>query len=430
MALAVDAGCSSQDGYEKAPEAPPASGIDSDKKITLQMMESLTNPKRTALLSEMIAKFESRNPGIKVVLISPPFDQADSTIRAMLSAKQDLDVLEVRDNNIASLSYSGYLEPLNAFAAHWPDYATVGPVAESIGSAGGQLYFIANGLYQRQLFYRKDWLEAKGLQPPTTWQELYETGKKLTDAAQNRYGFSFRGGPGSIAVIDSMVLAFNGEKVNLEDGQFLKDGTTIYSSPEAQRAAELYLKLYQDASPPDSVYWGFQEQVQAFISGVTGMLLQDPDVIQTIQDKMKPDTWATAPMPLGPTGKSLITAGGAGWGIAAASKNKAAAWKLITFLSSPEQNISFSKNYGLIPIHTSAAYDPYFQSGPYKTLLEMTQKTDTFLHFKPPFQYQGLAQWAKESMDTGQAMLLGRATVQETLSKWDVFWEEQKSPLK
>lgn len=406
-----------------------SSGGSGDEQIKLRVVESLTSPNRTALIQKMLDDFQAENPNIKVELISPPFDQADNKIRQMLSAKEDVDVLEVRDLTVAEFVNNGYIEPLDSFTSGWSEFDTLSNVSKSVGMIKDKLYFIPNGLYQRQLFYRKDWLDEKGLKVPTTYEELYEIGKQLTDPANNRFGFSFRGGPGSQGVTDAMVLAYNGDKVNLEDAQFLKDGSTIYSSPEAKQAMELYLKIYKETSPPDSINWGFQEQVQAFTSGVTAFLLQDPDVIQVLTEKMEEGTWATAPMPLGPSGKALIAAGGAGWGIAAHSEHKEAAWKLIEFLSSEPRNTQFSKDFGMVPIHSTAAEDEYFQSGPYKTLLEMTDKPDIFLNYKPPYQYPGMGQWSQVSMESQQAMLMNAKTIDEMLADWSAYWEEEKAKM-
>lgn len=415
LAVGLIAGCGDKQGSDK---------------VTIRMIESLTSPKRTELIQAMLDKFQEDNPNINVEFISPPFDQADNKIRTMLGSKEEIDILEVRDLTVAEFVNNGYVEPLNSYTDKWNDFATVSAVSKSVGAVGNKLYFVPNGLYQRQMFYRADWFKELGLNPPATWEELYETAKKLTDPAKNRFGFSFRGAAGSNGTTDAMILAYNGDKVNLEDSMFTKDGATIFSTPEAKEAMELYLKLYKDTSPPDSINWGFQEQVQAFTSGVTGILLQDPDVIQSLQEKMEEGTWATAPLQTGPTGKSLFSAGGAGWGIASKSKHKEEAWKLIEYLSSPEVNTKFSKDYGLIPLHTTATEDEYFKTGPYKTLIDMSDKPDTFVNYKPAFQYPGNGQWGQLTMETGQALLLNKATLDETLKKWDSFWADQKANLK
>ncbi|WP_231637328.1 ABC transporter substrate-binding protein [Paenibacillus sp. FJAT-27812] len=422
LTIGMLAGCGSKNEAE--------GGNGGGDKVTLRMIESLTSPKRTELIQAMVTKFEEANPNIKVEFISPPFDQADNKIRTMLASNEQIDVLEARDLNVAEYVNNEYLEPLNAYADKWSDFATVSSVSKSVGSIGDKLYFVPNGLYERQMFYRTDWLKEAGLNPPTTWDELYEVAKKLTDPAKNRFGFSFRGGAGSTGTTDAIILAYNGDKVNLEDSMFTKDGATVYSTPEAKAGMELYLKLYKDASPPDSINWGFQEQVQAFTSGVTGILLQDPDVIQSLQEKMTEGTWATAPLVTGPTGKALFAAGGAGWGIASQSKHKEEAWKLVEFLSSPEANTAFSKDYGLIPIHTKATEDEFFKTGPYKTLIDMSNNPDVFVNFKPAFQYPGNAQWGQVAMESGQSLLLGGSSLDDTLKKWDEYWVDQKAKLK
>jgi len=223
MLLSILAGCNGTNS---------ASG----KTVTLHMIESLTSPARTTTLKSMIDQFQTENPTIKVELISPPFDQADNKIKTMLAAKQDLDVMEARDNDVGELVNNGYLEPLNTYTATWNDFATVSGTAIAVGSIGDKLYFLANALYQRQLFYRKDWFDAAGLKPPTTYEEMYEVGKKLTDPAKNRYGFSFRGGAGANGTSDAMILTYNEAQDNINDSTFLKDGNTIYSSPEAKQA--------------------------------------------------------------------------------------------------------------------------------------------------------------------------------------------------
>jgi multiple sugar transport system substrate-binding protein len=404
-------------------------GNGSGNKVTLQMIESLTSPARTETLKEILADFEKENPDIKVELISPPFDQADSKIMTMLGAKQALDVMEARDNNVAELVNNSYLEPLDTYAEKWSDYATVSGTAKVVGSIDDKLYFLANALYQRQMFYRKDWFDEAGIKVPTTYQEMYEAGKKLTDSSKNRYGFSFRGGAGSNSTTDGMILNYNQANADLEDPFFTKDGKTIFSTPEAKAAMELYVKIYRETSPQDSIGWGFAEQVQAFTSGVTAILLQDPDVIQTVQESMAEGTWATAPIPVGPTGKAMVSTGAAGWGMVKNSKHKDEAWKLIEFLSSPEQNTRLAKSTGVIPLHTTATSDPFFQSGPYKTLLDMTADADTFINYKL-VSYPGSTEWGKMVMENNQAILLDKAQIDDTLKAWEKFWMEQKESQK
>ncbi|CAI6051195.1 ABC transporter substrate-binding protein [Cohnella sp. JJ-181] len=430
LALVLSAcGGNDNDNSSGASAGASAGSANGGEKVKLRMIESLTSDTRTAMLQSMIDAFEKANSNIDVELISPPFDQADNKIRTMLSAKEDIDIVEARDLNVAEFVNNGYLEPLNEFTKNWSEFSTMTKTALDVGSIGDKLYFISNGLYQRQLFYRADWLKEAGIEVPKTYEDLVNASIKLTDKSKNRYGFSFRGGSGANGVPDAMVLAYNGADVNTNDAMFLNSGKSIYSSPAAKQAVDLYVKLFKEGSPADSVGWGFSEQVQAFTSGVTAFLLQDPDVINTLKDSMEEGTWATAPMPVGPTGVALINSGGAGWAVTSFSEKKDAAWKLIEFLSSNEQNVEWSKSYGTIPIHSTATEDEFFKSGPYKTLLDMTADAKTFVSYKAPFNYPANGKFGTVSMETGQQMLLGKATVEETLAKWDKFWVDAKAEL-
>jgi len=428
LLLGVVAGCGSN--TDKKPNSGGDNKGSSDKQVTLRMIESLTSPSRTTVLKKMISDFETANPNIKVELISPPFDQADNKIKTILGAKQDLDVLEVRDLTVSEFSNNGYLEPLNDYVKDWPDYATEVDVAKSVATLNDKLYFITNGMYQRQMFYRKDWFQELGIQPPTNYEEMVAAAIKMTDPSKNRYGFSFRGGAGANGVPDTIILNQNFDKIDHDDSMFLTDGKTMFSTPEAKQALELYVKLYKEGSPKDSINWGYQEQVQAFTSGVTGILLQDPDAIPALVEKMDVNTIGTAPMPKGPSGKAFTATGGGGWGITQYSKHKDEAFKLIAFLSSPEQNTYFAKETALIPIHSTASDDPFFQTDMYKSLLEMASKPDEFVNLKANTKYPGTGQWGQVAMDAGQALLLGSASIDDTLAKWDKFWADQRANLK
>ncbi|MFC4600859.1 ABC transporter substrate-binding protein [Cohnella hongkongensis] len=425
MLFSVLAGCGGGDKTDTAGSGGASSG-GTEKQVKLRMIESLTSPDRTAYLNEMIARFQSQNPNITVELISPPFDQADNKIKTMLAAKQDLDVLEVRDLTVSEFVNNSYIEPLNEYAASWPEYSSITDVSKSVGSLNDKLYFIPNGMYQRQLFYRADWFQEAGLTPPTNYEELVDSAIKLTDPSKNRYGFSFRGGSGANSVPDAIIQNYNFDQIDHEDPNFLKDGKTMFSTPEAKQALELYVKLFKEGSPKDSINWGFSEQVQAFTSGVTAMLLQDPDTIPSLKEKMDVNAVGTAPMPKGPSGKSFVFAGGAGWGVTSYSPNKEAAFKLVQFLSSPEENTGFAKATGLIPIHASASEDPFFQDTMYKSLLEMGDKPEEFVNLKANTKYPGTGKWGQVAMETGQAMLLGNASIDDTLKKWDEFWANER----
>jgi len=405
-----------------------ASASGGQEKVKLTMIESLSSPKRTEFLKQTIKAFETANPGITVELITPPLESADNKINAMFSAKQDLDVVEVRDITVSQFVNNKYLESLEPYVSKWADYGTLTASALTMAKdVDDTAYYVPYGIYQRELFYRKDLFAAKGIEVPKTWEELYEAGKKLTDPAAGKYGYSFRGGAGAEQYVTQIVQDYNGSNVNPKDSVFNKDGSSIFSTPGAVQALELYKKIYKEVSPPDSASWAFSEQVQGFTSGTTAMLIQDPDTIETVASSLDASQWGTAPLPTGPDGVSHFVLGSAGWGMTSYSKHKDEAWKLIEFLSSPEQNLAFAKTSGVIPIHTTAGSDEFFKTGAYAPYIEMGKQPEKYVGVKPFTNYQGYAQYKQAGTEKGQAFLLGRTSAADLAKEFDEFWKKQKA---
>ncbi|SDH52384.1 ABC transporter substrate-binding protein [Nonomuraea jiangxiensis] len=393
------------------------SGSTSPGEVRLRMIESLTSPERTKLIKTLLAAFERANPGVQVELISPPLDSADQKITQILQTKKDLDVLEVRDHTAKSFSNNGWLAELPT--RDWPGWADLTDLARTKAvEVGGKAYLIPYGFYQRTVFYRTD----RGMTaPPATWQQLYEAARAMTTG--DRYGYSFRGGKGGADYAVMMISAYNGAAVNPEKSFYLKDKRTIFSTPEAAQALDLYVKIFKEASPPDSVSWGYPEMVQGFTSGVTGILIQDPEVIKTVEESGLTG-WSTAPIPKGPTGYAFQPVGYAGWGATSFSAHPKEAVRLVQFLSEAEQSIAFAKGNSLIPISRQAQNDPQFAQGAWRAYLQAQQDPRQVITIRP-VDYPGWSRFIADSDRDVQALITGRTTTAEVLRSWDAFWTDQ-----
>ena len=139
-----------------------ASG-DSGNTVNLKMVESLTNPARTALIKELLADFEKENPNIKVELISPPTEQADQKIQQMLQAGTGVDVLEVRDLTVGPFSNNGWLLDMADHIKQWDGYEKLTEQAKKFTiDSEGHSYLVPYGFYGLSLFYRTDLVEEAG----------------------------------------------------------------------------------------------------------------------------------------------------------------------------------------------------------------------------------------------------------------------------
>jgi len=396
--------------------------------VTLQMVESLTNPARSQVLKKLLADFEAANPGIKVQLVSPPTEQADQKIQQMLQAGSGVDVLEVRDLTVGPFANNGWLYDMTGDVQQWSGFTNLTAQAQKYAKhSDGKIYFIPYGFYGLSLFYRKDLVTEAGFSgPPKTWAELLEQAAKIQDPSRNRYGYAFRGGKNGNGNVVAAIEAYVGDSIDRENAFKIKSGQTIFAAPEAQEAVDTYFELFKRASPPSSVAWGYPEMVEGFNNGSTAFLLQDPEVIATVSasKSITKDQWTTAPLLTGPSGKAAQPVATAGWGVAKASKNAAAAVKLVEFLSG-DPSTTFAKENSLVPIQKTAGKDAFYTTGPWASYVTMTEHPETYLTVVQPRGVSWWTEWSTKSDTQIQQVLIGKLSTSDLLKGWDAYWTEK-----
>ncbi len=423
------AGCSSSNPTGSG----SAGGAGGGGNVTLQMVESLTNPDRTKVLKKLLADFEAANSSIKVQLVSPPTEQADQKIQQMLQAGAGIDVLEVRDLTVGPFGNNGWLYDMSKELESWKGMEELTDNAKKFTKTkDGKSYFVPYGFYGLSLFYRTDLIKDAGFaKPPHSWDELLQQASKIQDPGKNRFGYAFRGGKNSTGQLAACIEAYNADQLDVTNAYKLKDGRTIFSTPQAQQAVDTYLKLFKQASPPSSVAWGYPEMVQGFTNGSTAFLLQDPEVIATVNKStaVKKEQWNTTPLLVGPTGKAAQPMATAGWGVAASSKNRDAAVKLVQFLSG-DASTTFAKENSLVPILKKAGEDPFYSSGPWASYVTMTKDPQTYLSVTEPRDVPWWTEWMTKAESDLQQVLVGKMTSADLLKGWDAYWTQKWSAAK
>ncbi|UIX29913.1 ABC transporter substrate-binding protein [Streptomyces sp. GQFP] len=401
----------------------------SDGTVTLHMVESLTNPARTAVLKTLIGQFEKQNPKIKVDLISPPTEQADQKIQQMLQSGSGIDTMEVRDITAGPWSTNGWLYDMSKPLKGWSGWdALTDNAVKYSKDAKSRTYYIPYGFYGLSLYYRTDLVSEAGYSaPPASWDDLLEQATAIQDPDKRRYGYAFRGGTNANSNAVAVIEAYVADRIDRDNGFKLTDGKTIFSAPEALTALETYFKLFKKASPPSSVAWGYPEMVEGFSNGSTAFLLQDPEVIATVAESKSITTkqWNTAPLLTGPSGKAVQPVATAGWGIASGSTHKAEAVKLVKFLSEGDAATTFDKKNSLVPILKSSAADTFYKTGAWASYVKMTENPDTYITVTQPRNSSWWTEWIQKSDSEIQKVLLGKMTPKELLAGWDTYWTEK-----
>ncbi|TAH50635.1 MAG: sugar ABC transporter substrate-binding protein [Treponema sp.] len=395
------------------------------KKVELTFLETMTSPERTAVLKEIIANYEKENPNVTVNLISPPYDQADNKLTMMLNNEQPLDVIEVRDYTVRQLVNNKKLENLEDRIASWEYGKDLLPIAMTCArTVDGVAYILPQFFYVKALFVRTDILAQNGItKMPETMDELIAVSIKITNRNKNQYGFGFRGKSNEFKISDLMILS---DVANIDSENIYKttDGNFSLADPQAVASFKRYVEMFQKSVPSDGINWGFNEQVNAFISGTTPFLIQDPDTVALVDAQLGRDKYTVIPLPKGKTGKTIVDYGYTSLSIPSYSKNKEEAWKFITFMTNPTNNAYLCKKYGPLPIHSSTfSEDKTFSTGVYQAWSTMMSQPDKYVFVKYPLGSEKWPGWAQLHEQYMQSVLLGKITVEEAVAKFTEYWK-------
>lgn len=394
-------------------------------KTELNFLEVMTAPDRTAVIKQIIADFEADHPDVTINLISPPYDQAQNRQALMLNNEDPLDITEVRDYDVRQYVNSRKLTNLEDYIANWEERDDLLPVTmECARTADGIAYILPQFLYVKALFVRTDILQAAGItEYPTTTEELYDMCARITDPAKNQYGFDFRGRANEIKISDGLILS---DVDNIDPQNFYRtlDGQWSFATPVALEGLKAYVNMFKTSVPADGINWAFNEQINAFVSGTTPFLIQDPDTVALLDAQLGRDKYTVIPLPVGKSGKNYIEYGFASLAIPSYSKNKDLAWEFISYMSSAEVNANLCKAYGPLPIHTSTYRDnPSFSTGVYEAWSMQFSQPDKYPLVKYPLDSEKYPGWPQAHETYMQSLLLGQITEEEFIERCVTYWE-------
>ena len=374
------------------------------------------------MLAAQVAQFEADNPGVTVEITSLPWGQAFETLATMVAGGDIPDVVEMPDRWLALYAGADHLVNLEDHITGWEHGGTLTDKTLAMGRlAGGTAYTVPYGFYLRAMFYNRNLLEEAGVsEPPSTMDEFMEASAAVS-ALDGKYGYCLRGGPGGLNGWMMMATTMSGNP-----DFFTEDGLSTINQPASVDGIQYLIDLYQNGyAPRDAVNWGFNEIVAGFYSGTCAFLDQDPDALIAIASRMDADDFAVMPMPTGPSGMAFPTIGYAGWSVFTATEHEEESWDLVAHLASPESNLTWAREVGVIPIHQGAEMDPHFRTDQFAGWFE-TLNGDAYEPLIMPTYLEQFGYFADAiALETSQQALLGDITAQEMADIWAEFLTEE-----
>ncbi|GGY64924.1 ABC transporter substrate-binding protein [Streptomyces omiyaensis] len=387
---------------------------------------------RTDVWKEIIADFEKANPDIDVEYVGIASKEVQSKYDTAIQGGALPDVGGVGAAMLAGIAAQNALEPLDeriqSSALHGKLNAGM---VESVKAAGGQdkLFTVPTSASNGVLYYRTDLFRAAGLQEPSTWSAFYAAAEKLTDRDKNRFGYTIRGGAGSIAQALDAMYGQSGIQ------SFWEGDRTTVNDPKNVAALERYAGLFKKNTPAADVNNDFTKMVAQWDSGEIGMLNHNLGSYQDHVKALGTEKFRGIPNPTLDDGTRVMVSNPVdGLGLFSSSKNKAAAWKFIEFAASHSSNSKWNKSAGAIPANTEAAQDPWLQEAePTKLAAEVLFSGKATIVQLPYY----LPDWNTISKADNEAdfqkVLLGSMTAKafadslaEQLNEAQAEWKSQK----
>ncbi len=365
------------------------------------------------VVQELVREFERQTPGVRVKVQQIPWLAAHEKLLTGIVGEMTPDVAQLGNTWISELVTLNALAPLDSFVA------APGGLEESAFFPGiwatnvmnDRAYGIPWYVDTRLLFYRSDLFEKAGIQMPlSTWDEWYDAMRLVRDSAGAQYGIFLPLSEWNPLIIMGMQA---GSPLLSEGGL-----RGLFSEPEFRKAFEFYARIFRDGLAPPAGQQQIANPYQEFERGTFAMYITGPWQLGEFANRLSPDmqdAWATAPLP-GPTGDSsgVSMAGGSSLVLFDSSPHKAAAWRLIEFLSQPAQQARFYEISGNLPT-TYEAWKDSALAGNERAAAFRTQLD----RLKPLPKVPEWEQIATKSFEYGERVVRGAMTVDQAVTAFD-----------
>jgi multiple sugar transport system substrate-binding protein len=314
------------------------------------------------VVEELVRDFERENPGIRVEVQQIPWSAAHEKLLTAHVGASTPDLAQLGNTWIPEFAALHALQPLDAFLDSSTTLAATDFFSGSWDGnvVAGRTLGIPWYVDTRVLFYRRDLLEQAGWKEmPTTWAEWRRALEGIKRVVgPSRYAIFFPLNEWN----PPMILGLQAGSPILRD----HDTRGAFSGPEFSRAFDFFVGIFRDGLAPPLSNQEIANMYQEFERGYFAMTITGPWNLGEFRRRLSPaaqDLWCTAPLP-GPDGPGLSMAGGSSLVMFRRTRHPEAVWRLMTFLSRPEQQVRFYRLTGDLPSRTLAWGDSALAQDP------------------------------------------------------------------
>ncbi|OQY27610.1 MAG: hypothetical protein B6244_10150 [Candidatus Cloacimonetes bacterium 4572_55] len=332
---------------KKSSHSSKKAGLTKDGKILITIWQTY-NDEEVAFFDQLIAEYERENVHIKIKHQRIPFWGSEPKILTALATRTTPDIARLDVSFVAKLGLRNALIDLgplgmNEIAA---DYLPAALGSCKIKKSWFAIPEQVNGLC---LFYDKDQFIKAGLNPenpPLTWEEFIEYGKKLTAPDRSHWGFGMRN---SLWWSFPFFYTFGAE--------FLSDPTPdghricLLDQPEAIQAFQFKYDLYHKYKIEGGAWRSGGIRDDTGFPNVYAMVFSGPWAVRSYREQKI--NFGICKIPAGPAGSST-TVGGQNMVIFRTCQHPQETFDLLRWLTSVEIQARWCNELGQIPVNYKA----------------------------------------------------------------------------
>lgn len=337
-AVSLTAACGGGSGFDD--DAPAEPQDTAAGPVSLQVMIGSSGPAETDAVTAAVDAWASETGNEVEVIAATDLNQQ---LSQGFAAGSPPDVFYVSSDLVAGYAGNGSLLP---YAADLENAGDFYPNLVEAFTVDDEFMCAPKDFSTLGLVINSASWEAAGLTEddlPTTWEELSQVAQTLTTGSQ-------------VGLVTSAEYQRLGAFMAQAGGALVTDGEATVDSEANLEALQYVQSMLADGSMQLTGQVGAGWGGEAFGTGKAAMTIEGNWIAGAMTADYPEVDYQVAPLPAGPEGEASLSFTNC-WGIAADSPNQDTAVELVSFLTTPEQQMEFARAFGVMPSVETAQED-------------------------------------------------------------------------
>lgn len=252
--------------------------------VKIQFMHSMVEQERLTVIDEIIADFESKNPGIKIESVPVEEDAYNTKITTLGSSSQLPAVIEVGHDYAKVMDKDKFIDndAIKSVITSVGEESYYEGALNLLKSEDGTYYTgVPLSGWVQGVWYSKSKFAEKNLPEPKTWNDILTAAKTFTDSSTKKYGIGLATAEGIFTE-----QSFSQFALSNNANVFSENGDVTVNSSEMKEALSFYKELASYTMPGSN---DVTEVKDAFMNGTVPMALYSTYIMPSIYKEGKSD---------------------------------------------------------------------------------------------------------------------------------------------